>query len=351
MTVSTSPDSHGAGSHFDLGSGRPTGEIRKLTSLLEVSQALANATNFRASLQRVLEILEKSHDTRARRRRARLRRPPAARRRRLGRRRPRQGVGDGGAQRRRWCGRSSPTGRPVVVPRISREPALASGGRGEEERSFVCVPLLLNRRAVGALCVELRFKAERNYERTGKFFGVVASMIAQAIKVQRLIEADAQRLVRGEHAPAAGAARALRLLATSSAPAAPMQAVYEQVAQVARDQHDGADPRRVGHRQGADRARDPLQLAAREEAVRQGELRGAARDADRVGAVRLREGRVHRRRRAQEGPLRAGRRRHAVPRRDRRHQPVDAGEAAARAAGARVRARSAAPRRSRSTCG
>jgi hypothetical protein len=42
-------------------------------------------------------------------------------------------------------------------------------------------------------------------------------------------------------------------------------------------QHHRADPRRVGHRQGADRARDPLQLAAREEAVRQGELRGAAR--------------------------------------------------------------------------
>src|SRR6478609_10922017 len=62
MSVSTSPDSHGANSHFDLGTGRPTGEIRKLTSLLEVSQALANATNFKASLQRVLEILEKSHD-------------------------------------------------------------------------------------------------------------------------------------------------------------------------------------------------------------------------------------------------------------------------------------------------
>src|SRR5262249_56090317 len=63
MSAPTSPDAQATGAtHFDLGSGRPTGEIRKLTSLLEVSQALANATNFRASLQRVLEILEKSHD-------------------------------------------------------------------------------------------------------------------------------------------------------------------------------------------------------------------------------------------------------------------------------------------------
>ena len=61
------------------------------------------------------------------------------------------------------------------------------------------------------------------------------------------------------------------------------------------DEHDRADPRRVGHRQGADRARDSLQLAARQEAVREGQLRGAAREPDRVRAVRLREGRVHRR--------------------------------------------------------
>ena len=54
--------------------------------------------------------------------------------------------------------------------------------------------------------------------------------------------------------------------------------------------------------------------------LRQGELRGAAGEPARVGAVRPREGRVHRRRQAAHRPLRAGRRRHAVPRRDRRHE-------------------------------
>ena len=49
----------GTASHFTPSSGRPSGEIRKLSSLLEVSQALANATNFKAALHRVLEILEK----------------------------------------------------------------------------------------------------------------------------------------------------------------------------------------------------------------------------------------------------------------------------------------------------
>src|ERR1700674_2139934 len=46
------------------------------------------------------------------------------------------------------------------------------------------------------------------------------------------------------------------------------------------------------------------------EAVRRRELRGAAGDAARIRAVRLREGRVHGSGRAQGGPLRAGRRRH-----------------------------------------
>ena len=69
-----------------------------------------------------------------------------------------------------------------------------------------------------------------------------------------------------------------------------------------------------------------------------GQLRGAARHAVRVGDLRLREGRVHRRARSQAGPARAGQQRHAVPRRDRRHVAHRAGQAAARARGAPLRA-------------
>ena len=58
----------------------------------------------------------------------------------------------------------------------------------------------------------------------------------------------------------------------------------------------------------------------------------------RVRAVRPREGRLHRRGGAAAGALRAGRRRHAVPRRGRRPAARRPGQAAARAAGARVRA-------------
>ena len=72
----------------------------------------------------------------------------------------------------------------------------------------------------------------------------------------------------------------------------------------------------------------------RNSAVRRGELRGDSRGADRERAVRPRARRVHRRGRRSARQVRGGRRRHDLPRRDRRHEPEDAGEGAARAAGA-----------------
>ena len=221
----------GGAAHFDLGSGRQTGEIRKLTSLLEASQALANATNFKASLHRVLEILEKSHDAQ----RSAVALASGDQQMEVvasmgpGRDRSWQTGLPGGALARQVF----TTGRPVVVPRASREPALGERRPGDGEASFVCVPLALNRRATGVLCVELRFKAERDYERTGKFFGVIASMIAQAIKVQRLLEADRENLVQ-ENVRLQGELRERydfsHILGTSRA----MHAVCEQMMQVTR---------------------------------------------------------------------------------------------------------------------
>ena len=101
---------------------------------------------------------------------------------------------------------------------------------------------------------------------------------------------------------------------------------------------DGAAAGRVGHRQGAAGARDPRQLAARGRPVRAGQLRRAARDDPGGGAVRIREGGLHRRDPAPRRPVRAGRRRHAVSRRDRRDPDARPGEALARAAGGGGRA-------------
>ena len=72
-------------------------------------------------------------------------------------------------------------------------------------------------------------------------------------------------------------------------------------------------------------------------------LRRADRDPAGERALRPRERRVHRRAISQEGQVRNRRRRHRIPRRDRRHQPEDPDRPAARVAGARDHARRRQP--------
>src|SRR5206468_4039528 len=163
---------------------------RRLSTLLEVSQALSGTLNLKASLHRVLEILARHHGA--------VRgfvsilqadgdlRVEAS-----------DGIGDASRAIRYRVGEGITgkvvqSGRPIVVPRVSREPAfLHRAARRPElahqELSFVCVPILLNRRGVGALAIDLKFKTDRNFERSTKFLGIVASMIAQALKIHRLI--------------------------------------------------------------------------------------------------------------------------------------------------------------------
>ena len=97
------------------------------------------------------------------------------------------------------------SGRPIVVPRVSQEPALAAHARGRtdaapakgprdtaaarlrrDDLTYICVPVQQSRKCRGVLEVELAFAADRNYDRTMKFYGVVGSMLAQALKMQPL---------------------------------------------------------------------------------------------------------------------------------------------------------------------
>ena len=100
----------------------------------------------------------------------------------------------------------------------------------------------------------------------------------------------------------------------------------------------GAHPGRERLRQGAGGPRGPRPVRAARGALRRGQLRRDPRGADRVRAVRPRARRLHRRGRAPARQVRAGRPGHALPRRDRRHEPQDPGQGAAGAGGAGLRA-------------
>src|SRR5688500_10802394 len=174
-----------------------TRDARRQSTLLEASQAYSGTLNQKAAMQRLLGILVRhpgavrgmvtllrdgelhveaaeGFDDRARSVRYR--------------------VGEG------ITGQVVESGKPIVVPRVSREPALLNraarrGDASRQELSFICVPILQSRVAAGALAVDLRFKPERDFDSNLQFLGIVSSMIAQALNVQRVVEEERRRLV------------------------------------------------------------------------------------------------------------------------------------------------------------
>ena len=219
----------------------------------------------------------------------------------------------------------------------------------KQELSFICVPIIAATAQPSARsAVDLRFKPERDYDSSVKFFGVVSSMIAQALNVQRMVEEERRRLL-DENTHLRQELRERYDFSNIIGTSGPTRQMYEQVAQVAQTNttvlirgESGTGKELIAHaiHYNSLRAKKPfvkVSCAALPDTLIESELFGYEKGAF-TGANA-----------AQEGPLRDGRGRHALPRRDRRHQPGHAGEAAARAAGARVRARSAAPRPSRST--
>jgi Nif-specific regulatory protein len=211
-------------------------EVRRLGALLEIGQALSGTLNLTGALHRVLEILEQVHG--AIRSTITLIEPEtghltiAAS----------NGIAPDG-QRARYrvgegiTGRVVESGRPIVVPQVSREPlflhraARRKTGPGQEI-SFVCVPVILGRQAVGALAVDLRFEPGRDYDGDARFLGIVAAQIAQAIKIQRLVDAERQRL-QEENSHLRQELQEKYDFANIIGTSGPMRRVYEQVAQVA----------------------------------------------------------------------------------------------------------------------
>jgi Nif-specific regulatory protein len=209
---------------------------RQLSDLLEVSQTLGATLNLGQALQRVLGILEESRATLAgtialRDEAASDLVVEAASGAGASARHTRYRLGEG------IVGRVAQSGRPVVVPRVSQEPLFLDRSgvfrrSGRAEISYVCVPIRAEHRTAGALGVALAYQQDRAYDHEAKFYGLVGSMIGQALRVHHLVEAERKRLLdentklRRELTERYD----IRNLVGSSRP---MQTVYEQVAQVA----------------------------------------------------------------------------------------------------------------------
>jgi Nif-specific regulatory protein len=212
------------------------GEVRKLSTLLEASQALSGTADLKAGLHRVLEILGRHHGA--------IRSTVVL----IG-----ADAGDvdlevsAGETHTRRHARSRrgesiteqvlQSGKPLVIPRIGPDPAFSprAGDRAElaePELSYISAPISLEGRVVGAVGIDLVYKADRDYHRTAKFLGVVASMIGQALKVHRVFQADRQKLV-DENTHLREELRERYDFSNLVGTSGPMRQVHQQVAQVA----------------------------------------------------------------------------------------------------------------------
>jgi len=210
--------------------GDALAEVRRLSSLLEISKALSGTLQLQPAVHRVLEVLMRNPD--ARRAAVALLQDDGA---------LREAASDGAGRTAathdlsgQVVERVVETARPVVVPRVGGD-VIETRRRAEALRqpvSFICVPIVLNGNAIGALSMDLAYRADRDFERAGTFYGLVASMLAQAIKIQRLIAEDRRRL-EDENSHLRQELRERYDFSTIIGSSAAVRSMYEQVAQVA----------------------------------------------------------------------------------------------------------------------
>ena len=92
------------------------------------------------------------------------------------------------------------TGQPMVVQDIEAEPLFLNRTQARKnlkQRSFafLCVPIKVGNRVIGALSVDHLFKGSISYEEDIKLLTIIASMVGQAVKVRDLAEKERQAVV------------------------------------------------------------------------------------------------------------------------------------------------------------
>src|SRR5437588_9726055 len=222
-------------SEKDFG-GDQNDAARLLAMLLEAGRVLSAELSPRAAFAQVLEILKQRHgvvrgavallDARS----SEIRVEVSA------------GLSDAGRIARYRLGegitgRVVETGKPIVVPKVSREPMfLNRAGKRDlqkQEITYLGVPVVVKANAVGVLGVDLRFKADRDYESELKCLGLIADMMAQAIKAEHLVDDERRRLM-DENTHLLEELKERYDFSNIVGTSGPMRQVYEQIAQVAR---------------------------------------------------------------------------------------------------------------------
>lgn len=209
---------------------------KHLNTLVEVGSALAAASSARTAFQLVLEVLQRHHEI--------LRGTVTLLDRASGEIRVEASIGLNNSPRGEYyrlgegiTGRVVESGKPIVVPQVSREPMFLNrvGQRRDLEKrdvTYVCVPFFVNNRPIGSLGVDLKFEPDRDYDSDMTCLRVVATMMAQTVKADHLVDDERQRLL-DENSHLLGELKERYEFSNIIGTTGPMKQVCEQISRVA----------------------------------------------------------------------------------------------------------------------
>lgn len=93
------------------------------------------------------------------------------------------------------------TGEAVVVPSIGKDSRFLdrTKSRGDIRRkdiSFICVPIKIEGNTIGALSIDMRYSNKLHFSEDVRFLNIIASVIAQAVKLNQLVKEEKKMLVK-----------------------------------------------------------------------------------------------------------------------------------------------------------
>jgi Nif-specific regulatory protein len=203
-------------------------------------------------------------------------------------------------------GRVVQSGQPMIVPRVSQEPMFlnrtgARKGLEKKDISFICVPIKMGQETIGALSVDRLFDETVSLEEDMQLLTIIASMIAQAVRLRQSAHEERERLMEENSRLLAALQERFRpsnIVGNSNA----MQEVYNLIGQVCRSDatvlirgESGTGKELVAHaiHYNSPRADKPfikVHCAALPESIVESELFGHERGAF-TGAIATRKGR------------------------------------------------------------
>ena len=200
-------------------------------------------------------------------------------------------------------GRVVETGKPSIIKKTSESPLFVNRTKrlGQKEFSFICVPIKLGREVIGALSADREYDPEARLEEDLKLLTIIASLIAQAVKLRQMAKEERDKLEEENQRLRSELKNRFRpnnIIGNSRE----MQTVYDQIAQAAKSPvtvlingETGTGKELVAHaiHYNSDRADKPfvrVHCAALSENVIESELFGHVKGAF-TGAVSERKGR------------------------------------------------------------